>query len=284
MPPIMSLALTDSGLWASGPEGLFRVENGDFQTVLQPQEQLYCSHTIDKSVLVGGLPHGIALSPDNGANWHTAAIDSVQEPVLCITAHPQFLENGVLLAGTAGAGILRTDDRGWDWHTCNFGLGNFNILNFAWASAAPRGAWPHWDVVFAATEDGLYRSPNGGLGWQRCTGAEGIFQTIVVSPDFHHDRLVLAGTDGSGLWRSSDGGRHFEPVANAPQQVNALATTPLGWLLSDDEGVQRSLDGLHWRPIPDTQPALIFLTTSDGIWSGTADGITFLSADADYLT
>ncbi len=277
MPPIISLALTDCGLWASGPEGLLLIADETVQTVLQPQEQLYCSHSVGKSVFVGGLPHGIALSPDNGVNWHTAEIDAVKEPILSIAAHPQFIENGVMLAGTAGAGILRTDNRGWNWNTCNFGLENFNVLNFAWSPPMATYAWPRWDVVFAATEDGLYRSPNGGLGWQRCKGVEGIFQTVLVSPDFHRDGLVLAGSDGDGLWISTDGGRQFEQVPHTPQHVNALAKTSLGWLLSDDEGLYRSLDGVDWNLIPDTFPALILLDTPVGIWEGTEEGVNYLS-------
>lgn len=279
MPPIISLALADSGVWASGSEGLFLVTDGSIETVLQPQEQLYCSYSVGKSVLVGGLPHGIALSPDNGANWHTAAIDAVKEPVLSITGHPHFVENGVMLAGTAGAGILRTTDRGWNWMTCNFGLANFNILSFGWAPPAPTTVWPRWDVVFAASEDGLYRSPNGGLGWRRCSDAEGVFQTVVVSPDFHRDGLVLAGSDGDGLWLSTDGGRCFERVAHAPQQVNALAHTALGWILSDARGLYRSINAVEWTPIPETQPALILLDTPQGIWVGTEEGVYRVSLE-----
>lgn len=273
----MSLALTESGLWASGPEGLFLVENGVSQVILQPQEQLYCSHAIGNSVLVGGLPHGIGLSINNGMNWHAVSVDQIQEPVQCIAHDPHFIENGVMLAGTAGAGILRTDDRGWNWVTCNFGLENFNILNFFWSPPASVDVWPQWDVVFAATEDGLYRSPNGGLGWRRCLGTAGIFQTVVASQDFHQDNLVLAGTDGNGLWRSTDGGRHFEAVINSPRQVNALAKTSVDWLLSDETGIYRSANGLDWTQIPNANPALILLNDGDRVWAGTKEGVEFLS-------
>lgn len=284
MPPIISLALGNSGIWASGPEGLFLLANETIRTILQPHEQLYCSHSVGNSVLVGGLPHGIAISPDNGTNWHTAAIDLIKEPILTITAHPHVTENGVMLAGTAGAGILRTEDRGWNWSTCNFGLANFNILSFGWSPPASINVWPRWDVVFAATEDGMYRSPNAGLGWRRCSGADGIFQTVLVSPDFYRDGMVLAGSDGGGLWISVDGGRQFEQVPHAPQQVNALAKTSHAWILSDDEGLYSSTNAVDWTPIPETHPALILLDTPNGIWAGTEDGVDFVPLAKLQLT
>lgn len=273
MPTILSLTPAESGLWASGPDGLFLIEEKGIRPVLQPQQQLYCSHACGKLVLVGGLPHGIAISPDDGANWHAAAIDAVKEPVVSLLAHPQFIENGVLLAGTAGAGVLRSEDRGWNWMTCNFGLANFTVLHFAWAPPIPVGRWPAWDVVFAATEEGVYRSPNGGLAWRRCSGAAGVFQTLLVSPSFHQDGVVFAGSDGSGLWLSHDGGRHFERVHSAPAQVNALAWLPDGWLLSDSEKLYHSSDGLNWTALTGSEPALTLLHTPGGIWLGGENGV-----------
>src|SRR5262249_28726006 len=63
---------------------------------------------------------------------------------------------------------------------------------------------------------------------------------------------VLAMTDGTGLWRSTDGGRTFHPFLPSTQvspRVNAVAASPgavgVPTLLvaSDDEGLFRSDDG-----------------------------------------
>ncbi len=60
--------------------------------------------------------------------------------------------------------------------------------------------------------------------------------------------MVLAGTEDAGLWRSTDGGRTFDLVVDAPERIDALTSTSDGWLLSDDQFLWRSSDGLAWEP------------------------------------
>ena len=57
---------------------------------------------------------------------------------------------------------------------------------------------------------------------------------------------------------------HLYQVADAPERVDALTATPDGWLLSDDQMLWRSSDGLSWESVPDSSPALILLDTPDG--------------------
>ena len=233
MPIILSLSSSDHELWASGPEGLFAQRDGVLQPVPQPQAQLTCCVLADDCLLVGGAPHGVAFSPDHGQTWQAGWMDGVTDRVICLAADPRVAETGVVLAGSEDGGILRTANRGAQWAVCNFGLHNFNVLCLAWAPVAPAQMWPRWEVVFAGAEDGLYRSPNGGRGWRRCAGIDGVVLTVAVAPDYYRSGLVLAGTEDAGLWRSTDGGHRFDPVRHAPQAINALAVGARSWLLSD---------------------------------------------------
>lgn len=272
-----------ASLWAAGPEGLYSVNpsgNGDkLNQVPQPQQELYCCGAADDRVLVGGLPHGVAFSLDHGENWQASWMDGVDTPVLCIAADPRVEESGVLLAGAAGGGILRSRDRGSSWWVCNYGLQDYTVLTIAWAPLAPADMWPRREIVFAGTEEGIYRSPNGGLGWKRSAGANGVFQVIAVSPDFHQSGVVLAGTEEQGLWRSTDGGYSFEKAEGAPSRVDALTATTHGWLLSDETGLWSSTDGEQWSKIADTQATLILYTTENGIWSGGEHGLEPVAGD-----
>ncbi len=285
MPIILSLSYNDNRLWAAGPEGLFYVvENGDgsgatceLQAVPQPQTELACCAAADDQLLVGGSPHGVAFSPDEGAYWQASWMDGVAGPVMCIAPDPAVSRSGVLVAGSAEGGVLRTRNRGQSWSVCNYGLQDYALLTVAWAPVAPVSKWPRWEVVFAGTETGIYRSPNGGLGWRRAEGIDSVVQVIAVSPDFHEDGLVLAGTEDAGLWRSTDGGRTFDQVADAPERVDALTATSDGWLLSDDQMLWRSSDGLSWESVPGSQPALILLDTPDGTWAGGENGVIKLN-------
>ena len=277
MPIILSLTQYENALWAAGPEGLFKLNGHGLEAVPQPEQELACCGTDGSRILVGGMPHGTAFSLDQGGNWQASWMDGVETSVLCIAADPRVAESGVLLAGSAGGGVLRTANRGYGWQVCNFGLQDYTVLTIAWAPPAPADAWPQWEVVFAGTEDGVYRSPNGGRAWKRADGLEGIVQTVAVAHDFHTSGVVLAGTEDQGLWRSTDGGRSFAAVPNSPQRVDALIATANGWLLSDAEGVMRSTDGLTWTKVAGSRPALVFLNSAEGVWAGGEHGVELIA-------
>ena len=272
MPIILSLSQYNGELWAAGPEGLFCVEDGELTSLLQPQAELACCAVTDTHLLVGGAPHGVAFTADK-ANWQAAWMDGVPGPVLCLAVDPRVEETGVVLAGSMEGGVLRSHNRGRTWTVCNFGLQDFVVLSLAWAPPAPADRWPRWEVVFAGTESGLYRSPNGGRGWRRVDGMDAVAQVIAVAPDFHRNGLVLVGTEDRSLWRSADGGHSFARVEGAPDRVDALTATADGWLLSDDQGLLHSPDGLTWTRVDGAAPALILLNTKDGVWAGSESGI-----------
>ena len=272
MPIILSLSQYNGELWAAGPEGLFCVEDGELTSLLQPQAELACCAVTDTHLLVGGAPHGVAFTADK-ANWQAAWMDGVPGPVLCLAVDPRVEETGVVLAGSMEGGVLRSHNRGRTWTVCNFGLQDFVVLSLAWAPPAPPDRWPRWEVVFAGTESGLYRSPNGGRGWRRVDGMDAVAQVIAVAPDFHRSGLVLVGTEDRSLWRSADGGHSFARVEGAPDRVDALTATADGWLLSDDQGLLHSPDGLTWTRVDGATPALILLNTKDGVWAGNESGI-----------
>lgn len=285
MSVILSIASTEKLSWAAGPTGLFLVQNGTLSPVAQPQQHVTCCAALADRVLVGGAPFGVAFNtlskltvadihdPAWADNWQTAWVDEVNEMVLCLAPAPDVEDSGVLLAGTAGGGVLRSTDRGRTWYTCNFGLQNYSVLCLAWAPPTPADGWPGREIVFAGTEGGLYRSPGAGRGWSRCTGIQDVVQCLAISPDFHDSGLVLAGTEDAGLWRSDDQGRSFVRVPDAPERINALAAVPGGWILSDPVQLWQSVDGLHWTPIPGTRPALVLVAGEDGVLAGGESGV-----------
>ena len=276
---ILSLSQTNGKLWAAGPDGLFVQTDGELQPVTQPQANLYCCCAIHDRVFVGGLPHRVAYKLDQTDTWQGGWTDSVDAPVLTIAADPLIEHTGVLLAGTDGGGILRTANRGNHWYSRNFGLRSYNVLALVWASPAPADAWPRWQMVFAATEEGIYHSPNGGRGWKRSDCPERVYQTLAVDRNYHTSGMVLAGTETDGLMRSTDGGLTFAAVPDSPAQINALASTADGWLLSDAEQLWHSPDGLAWTPIGQS-PALTLLATDDQVWAGGEDGLSSVAVGA----
>jgi hypothetical protein len=270
-------------IWAAGPDGLYKLVDGRLEQVPQPQQNLYCCCAIHDRILVGGLPHGVAFSLQQGENWQAGWIDIVEAPVVTLAADPQVELTGVILAGTDGGGILRTANRGSHWYARNFGLRSFNVLALAWAPPAPPTVWPQWQTVFACTEEGIYHSPNAGRGWKRSDCPEAVYQTLAVGSDFHESGVVLAGAESAGLFRSTDGGHSFARVAQAPGQINALAAIPTGWLLSDENQIWQSPDGLNWQPVAQSQAALVLLAAHDAVWAGHESGVVRVDASPELV-
>ncbi len=275
MPLVLSLAQleTPAGIvtFAASPEGLYRRDGDQLVPVAQPQANLYCCAASGGRLLVGGLPHGIAYSDDAGATWGACWLDGVDAPAMCLAPDPRA--NGVLLAGTDGGGILRSTDNGASWTVANLGLRSFNILALAWAPPTSTDVFPAWETVFAATDEGVYRSPGGGRGWRRCAGVQGVVQSLAVSPNWTDDGIVIAGMEESGLFYSADRGHHFAPVEAAPQQIDALAAVTDGWLLSNDAGLWSSADGWHWTLVDKTIPALVLLVADETVYAGGEFGL-----------
>jgi len=279
---ILSISAQGGQRWAAGPYGLFALQEKALLPVSQPMERLTVCSAIHDRLLVGGGPHGVAYLHNAGEEWQAAWTGGPTEAALCLAPHPDVFHTAVLLAGTEGDGVLRSTDRGHRWSHCNYGLRNYTVLSLAWAPLDSAVRWPGRELVFAGTEEGLYRSPSGGRGWKRSECEDAAYQSIAISPTFHRDGLVLAGTEEQGLWRSADSGLTFSLVQNAPSRINALAALDGGWLLSDEEQLWRSTDGLSWQPVAGSQAALVLTPTGDGILAGTEDGVQLL--DADSLT
>lgn len=285
MPVILSISEHGEHLWAAGLEGLFRVAGDILEAFPQPMTRPACCCALDDRVLMGGGPYGVAYrrytAPPDA--WQAAWMDGVEGTVLALAAAPDVDRSGAVLAGTDSGWVLRSEDRGHSWRVTSLGLDGDGILHLAWAPPAPPHAWPFREIVFAAGEAGIYRSPNGGRAWVRCRASEAAFQVVAPAPDFHHSGLVLAGSDGDGLWSASDGGRTFHRVADAPEQVNALAWTGRTWLLSDSVHLWRSSDGRTWEPLAQTEPCLTLAVTARGVLAGTEEGICLLDPETGQV-
>ena len=200
VPILLSLSSDAGRVWGAGPEGLFAVEEDG--TGAGGAAAPVPGAARDRGPAAGRRrPLGVAFTLDGGANWQASWMDYVDSRVVALAADPRVQETGVLLAGSEGGGVLRSFDRGSTWRAVNYGLHNYQVLALAWAPPAPKGTWPAWEVVFAGTEDGLYRSPNGGRAWKRSEGMHGVVLGIPAAPDYHSSGVVLAGTEDTGLWR-----------------------------------------------------------------------------------
>ena len=233
---------TSAGLWQGAP--------GQWQqpATTAPVEWsavIYAGQTL----IVGGVSGEIAYSPDHGKTWYAAWSDETKHPITCFVVSPRFAHDGVLLAGTDGAGMLRSTDGGRRWHETTVGLSDFSVL-----ALATTPCWSERELVFAAAGDGVYRSPNGGRAWKYLSDGltDALVQTIAVSPRFAADATVFAGSESHGIYRSVDEGASWRQLAGTEHwgAINAL------WCAA----------------VADDQPLVLVAGTGDGVVLRSSDG------------
>ena len=126
---------------------------------------------------------------------------------------------GVLLAGTWGAGIFRSTNRGNSWTPVNTGLAYEQGEGFVYIEVfAQKG-----EVLYVGTQNGLYASTDGGNTWHPGSNFrkhESISSIVVIG-----DRIYV-GTLNTGVWYSDDDGGSWLQVNDGfgPKSVRELSS------------------------------------------------------------
>jgi len=286
---------TLDGLWLCSPTGLFCEKNGLFTRQLRgiPFQSASAVLVLGKIVLAAGYPNYIIHSPDSGHTWFSSRVEQIDSVVTCFATSPNFSLDATVLAGSDGDGILRSTDGGNSWQLSNFGLNSFAVLDIACAPTWKREATTNlfssnYEIIFAATEAGVYQSPNAGRAWR--FAGEGLPSVpvlcIAVSPDFkristpsnaRYTGAVFAGTDGAGLYRSNNGGQSWQVIKSISTEliVNSLYFDSKGTLYvgTGGHGVFTSSDlGKTWNHQLETEDVILCLAAHGSrLLAGTAD-------------
>ena len=178
----------------------------------------------DRSVFAGA-PGGVLHSVDAGQTWYITMLPSPPPSVSTLVVSPNFVRDGVLLAGTTDAGVFSSADRGSHWVAWNFGLLDLGVMVMA---ISPDFA--NDETIYVGTESGIFRSTNGGRAWREVDlpiGYEAVL-SLALSPNYAKDGLVFAGTESQGLLYSADRAKTWtnlgESVIN--DAVNAIVLSP----------------------------------------------------------
>ncbi len=174
----------------------------------------------DRTLFVG-VPGGILRSGNAGQTWFFAVLPSPPPVISTLAISPAYVEDGTLLAGTVEDGIYRSEDRGYQWSACNFGLMDLGVLSMAMSPAFRKD-----NTVFVGTESGIFRSSNGGRAWKEVGFPSECapILSLALSPHYAEDGNIWAGTESHGLFYSQDRGQTWEQTAtdHTPGSVNAI--------------------------------------------------------------
>lgn len=237
----------------------------------------------DRTILAGGL-RGMWLSKDDGLSWAQTTL--LREHVRAIAYSPNYGADRTAYACTDG-GFFASHDAGLSWVASNQGLGTLDTRDLAMDTAG--NVW-----VSTGEGDVYYATAVGGSWTLRATGLPDapVAATAWLSGQ-GNESLLVAGTWGSGLFTSANGGQSWAASSSTPAspRVRDLAAV-LGYggqlvaFASTDEGVLSSLDrGASWGATGlaelDVRAIAVHPTYASrpNIYAGSADEGVFYSSN-----
>lgn len=281
---IWSLAVNNKGKIFAGSMGggAFSSSNdgNNWIQVLNPLGPDYCRVSalvcIDSNTVLAGVQDDatnqfrLYRSNDAGSTW-------VQSPT--VPAFNVFSlavkDSGFITAGTSGAGVFKSTDKGISWSKISIGINSSYVRTLATSSSGGifAGLWG----------DGIYRSSGNINSWERIGGSNDFSRINSIA--FDSSGVVFAGTQGNGVFRSSDNGGTWISTNTSikSSSVMAMATTKTGRLyVATISGLFRSTDkGQTFSPsgINNSQTNTIAINQSGSVFIGTLTGEIFRSTN-----
>ena len=223
--PVYTLALVpgrEGRLYAGTLSGVWSTEDGGESwrrlTSELPQAQKVTSLLVDANqtdTVIAGTWRQAYRSDDGGKTWagifNGMVLDS---EVFSLTPIPE--RPGEIWATTCGW-VYRTLDRGGQWERFKEGFEERRTPSFA---ALPDGK------LLAGTVAGLHVSVDGGRTWKRTGDPALSIQAIAWHPK--QPERVFLGTEGSGVWVSTDDAATFRPSSEGMTNTRISALAAFG--------------------------------------------------------
>jgi photosystem II stability/assembly factor-like uncharacterized protein len=199
-------------------------------------------HPRNPAIIYAGSNLGVFKSSNSGESWSNVGLSGTN--VVVVAIDPQSPTN--IYAGTHD-GVFKSTDGGGTWNEVINGLPIPAILDLAIDPSASA-------ILYAGNAYGVWKSTNGGETWDWIGLADSIVVTVKVNPQ--NSAVLYAVTWSEGMYRSSDGGAHW-------QSVNNGLTSMAIYDLVIDPG----------------EPTIVYAATRDGIFKSTNGGETWSKAN-----
>ncbi len=235
--------------------------------------------TVSDLLAYAGTDQGVLRSLDGGVSWDLFNVGL--SPAADVRALEYHAGIG-LLAGLAGGGVALFPDAGDHWVDASTGLpAGATVTAIAWVF--PEAAF------FAVANGSIWKSADE-LAWT--SASTGLPANAVLSL---LGSYLAAGTDGAGVYLSSDHGASWQPSSTgmaAGARVTRLVSLGVGEVAATDRGLYFTADdAASWQlAITDVYPSTMAYTAAVGLnssWFVGTPGRGILRTDdlgADWST
>jgi photosystem II stability/assembly factor-like uncharacterized protein len=145
-------------------------------------------------VYAGTSTNAVYETANGGAAW--SPVLSADAPVSSLGA-PLGL-SGIILAGTSAGTIYKSTNGGATWATVRSTTGRVNQFAFDSSSST---------VYAASNGSGVWKSVDNGTTWINVSAGISNLAVLGVEVDVSTPAIVIAGTNGSGFFRTTTGGQ-----------------------------------------------------------------------------
>jgi photosystem II stability/assembly factor-like uncharacterized protein len=195
---------------AGAMDGVYRTENGGQEwRRISPANHAELKGVVslaldsqDTQIIYAGTAHLPWRSLDGGATWHSIHDGMIDDSDVFSLAVDRM--NPAHIFASACSGIYRSGNRGDQWIKMQGIPGTNRRTHIILQDPVDER------ILYAGTTQGLWKSLDGGLTWQKPNPYPYVINSIVIHPT-DHNQLYLA-TDRSGILKSLDGGRSYQPV------------------------------------------------------------------------
>ncbi|WP_293005263.1 hypothetical protein [Nitrosomonas sp.] len=160
----------------------------------------------DKEIYLGSRFHGVLQTKDAGKTWRLQHGVPLNHPTTSVAVSPNYANDRTAFAATRSGQIWRTQDGGDTF----LRVGASSIIStgwvgqrYTWVAISPQFATDN--LVLVGTNNGIYRSIDGGTTWTKEThtsvGSNAVIQQVEFSPNFGADRKAFVNVRGKGLFR-----------------------------------------------------------------------------------
>jgi uncharacterized repeat protein (TIGR02543 family) len=227
------------------------------------------------TLLAGTDRQGIFASSDNGQSWSPAngglsLLGPNYPTIFDLAVSPAYPTDGLQLCAPMITGVMRRSGGG-DWTSVS-GLpvnlsGEAFVYSLAFSPDFANDQTAFAGMFGMSGQGGVSRSNDGGQSWSPAnTGLANQYSVfpainaIAPSPAFATDQTVMAGSDSSGVFRSTDRGTTWQAMNLglenlSPADIRAIAFSPAFatdrtlFLADGATNVFRNDGGSGWSPL-----------------------------------